>query len=232
MQLRLARLVGLALAGSACSLLTPLDSLSRNAGEGAVDAALEAASYSDGRSDAGETLIDAKSDGALEVLADAKPDSGEVNVHPTGTFEIGGCGFWGSYQGMLSSSPTARTGVGSCQVCTQPTTTDLFSGDDTGTGIVAEVGATYRAEAWVRTSGAAPAPGSVLMTLRTIAQSGAFTILDQADSPTAPIDANWTHLQTRLTATKPGGILNVVVLGQHRTGACFLVDDVSLVRVQ
>jgi hypothetical protein len=155
-----------------------------------------------------------------------------LRIHPSGTFETGKCGAWTAYQGTVQQDGTARTGSGSCRVCTATATTDFFTADDKGSTGPALVGATYRAEGWVRSTPDKPTPGPVRLILRNFTVAGGtFTDLESTRSDPGYVEAPWHSRASTLTITKGGGKLNVVVSGEHRSGACFLLDDVTVQRI-
>jgi hypothetical protein len=222
-------ITGLAVATSACSLVTSLDGLSNGADDAAPDArgdgptaASEAAPPPVGR--------DASDELALAEDAGARDDAGP-NLHSAGTFEDGTCDPWTSYQGSLGLVTIAHTGSGACRTCTASTTTDFFTADDTGASGDDVIGATYRAEGWVRTDPSAPAPPDVRIFLRNASVAGgSFVDLESSVSPAAPIDATWQHFETSLSITKQG-YLNVFIGATHAPSACFIIDDVTVRRV-
>ncbi|MDB4935498.1 MAG: hypothetical protein JWP87_2470 [Labilithrix sp.] len=215
------------LALAACSLTTSLDGLSSSAGFVTPDGEAGSADASG--------VPDAPGGGAPDASTgpDARDaaETGGTNLHPAGTFEDGTCAPWNSYQGTIGPSTTAHTGTRSCRACAKPSTTDIFSADDTGAPGPAIVGATYRAEGWVRTSPGDPAPPFVRLVLRNFKYQGnTFVDLESGDSPKLPIDATWMKFEVVLTVTK-AGTLNVYLPGDAATGACFLLDDVVVQRI-
>jgi hypothetical protein len=115
--------------------------------------------------------------------------------------------------------------------CTAPSTTDSFTADDNGASGPLVVGATYRAEAWVRTDPSRPAPPGIVLVLRNSAIiNGTFVDQESGDSPNVGIDATWQHFETTLAPTKPG-TLNIYIYADHAPNACFIFDDVVVRRV-
>lgn len=224
-------LAGIALACTACSLLTSLDGLSggSDGGSGSTDATSDVATSGDA-SPGADGGTDASDDAPSR---DAGDDAGAPSIHPQGTFEGGTCAPWAGYQGSVTASTLAHTGSFSCRVCTAPTTTDFFTADDNGASGPGTVGATYRAEAWVRTDPSQPAPSEINVFLRSfrVDDNGVFLALESASSPDTTIGAQWKYIETTLQLTKPNGRLNVFVGAPHSPGACFLLDDVALRRI-
>lgn len=222
------RTAGISLVGAsllaACSLMTSLDGL--QADHSWIDASSSEVAAGDGAGgvEAGDSP-DGPSDGSS---LDARDDSGPPNIHPFGTFESG-CYPWSSYGGTVSESSVARSGVGSCRVCTNDTTTQPFSIDDNGSPGPTVVGATYRVEGWARTAPGSPAPAAASMLLRNVSPTA---ILEVAGSQERPLTAEWQRFESTLTVAHPGGAINALFFGVYRPSACFLVDDVVLRRIQ
>lgn len=207
-------ITGLAMVTSACSLLTSLDGLST--GDTLTP---------DARADAPTS-----GDGGASSLRDAADDAGP-NLEPQGTFEMGTCNPWVGFQGSVTASNVGHGGGGSCRVCIAPNNPSSFTADDNGAPGPVIVGAQYAAEGWVRSDPSAPPPPGVVLALRIFTfKGGAFTEVASQGSPRARIDATWQRLETSLAATKPG-TLNVFVAGDGAPGVCFLLDDVSIRRV-
>jgi hypothetical protein len=215
-------LAGTSLAGAACSLTTSLEGFSSTVVFVEADADASGAEASDGSR---------KGDTSTVADAGGGDDSGAPNIHPRGTFESGVCDSWTAFQGKLAQDTTARTGTGSCRVCTLTTTTDYFTADDLGAAGPAVVGATYRAEGWARSAPGAPNVGAVTFVLRNFTTAGGFKALETHGSASRPVDANWQRYETTMTITMAGGTINVIVSADHRPGACFLIDDVTLRRL-
>lgn len=212
---------------TACSLATSLEGFSN--GEVAVDAAGEAAAAPvDAARDTADAR-DASSDTSTPL--DAGDDAGGPNLHPRGTFEDGTCDGWTSYQGSLSPSTVAHTGTASCMACTAPSTADFFTADDIGSPGPAVVGATYRAEGWVRTAPGKADPGLATIILRNYALDPTFRSLESSGSPDGALDTQWRRFEATMKITQPGGTLNVFIGAQHRPGACFLLDDIVVRRI-
>jgi hypothetical protein len=211
---------------SACSLLTSLDGLSGSPASDVPDG--------DARADVDATgSTDAASDtSATSDALDAGDDAGP-NLHPQGTFETGTCDPWVGFQGTLEIVSTAHSGNGACRACTKPSTTDFFTADDNGAPGPGELGATYRAQVWVRTDPTAPAPPTATLFLREASiASGSFVQLQLNSTPEVPIDATWQRLETTLTFMNPDGYMNLFVGAPASPNACFLLDDAVLQRVK
>jgi len=225
--------VAVAVACSACSLLTSLDGLSDGARSGVpTDADARTDANATGSPDATNEATAADAHDALDAgtVTDANDDAGP-NLHPNGTFESGTCDPWTGFQGTVDAVSTAHTGSGACRACTLPQTMDYFTADDNRAPGPAEVGATYRVQAWVRTDPSSPPPVDVRIFLRNATDvNGTFMDLGQNMSPAVTIDATWQRLETTFTFTQPGS-LNVFLGATTATGACFLFDDVLLQKV-
>jgi hypothetical protein len=160
-------IIALAVATSACSLVTSLDGLS--SGIDATDGPRDAGAANDATDGPAEAEVAPPPTDAADALAiqdaGARDDAGP-NLHPAGTFENGTCDPWHGFQGSIGFVTLARTGGGACRACTASTTTDYFTADDNGATGADMVGATYRAEGWVRTDPTAPAPLDVKLFLR------------------------------------------------------------------
>jgi hypothetical protein len=225
-------IIALAVATSACSLVTSLDGLS--SGIDATDGPRVDGAANDATDGPAEAEVAPPPTDAADALAiqdaGARDDAGP-NLHPAGTFENGTCDPWHGFQGSIGFVTLARTGGGACRACTASTTTDYFTADDNGATGADMVGATYRAEGWVRTDPTAPAPLDVKLFLRNASvASGSFVALESSASVPAPIDATWQHFETSLSITKQG-YLNVFVGATHAPNACFILDDVTVRRV-
>ena len=165
--------------------------------------------------------------------ADGDTDAALLELHPNGTFESGIVP-WVPYHGTVASDTTARTGAHSLRACAQASmpSDGVFSADDGGAILAPVVGATYHAIAWVRTApGATAAPSSVNLLFRTIDTSPAFAEVENVYTSSVAIDTTWTKIETDLKVTKTAQALNVAVTGHYAAGACFLIDDVSVVRI-
>jgi hypothetical protein len=122
-------------------------------------------------------------------------------------------------------------GAKSCRVCWTGVGAGVFSIDDRGPVRPAVVGARYVATAWVRTAPGTAAPPGVQLLLRTITPSP-FAEIEVVYSAASTPTATYQQLSISLDVTKNAGAVNVAVVGDLATGACFLVDDVTLSRVR
>ena len=220
---------------SACSLLNSTDGLAGGPGGSDGDAASTAdtGAESDGAASTsdGGTSDGALVDGAIDA-GDAGSDalSGPQNLHPNGTFETG-IAPWGAYQGTVASDSTARGGTKSLRACTRDGTLDYFTADD-GSALGGPVmGATYRAEVWVRTAPGAVVPPSVALWIRSANYTGGFQSIETDNNDGPPLTATWQKLSVTLKITKPAERLGIFVGADQATNACFLIDDVTLVRL-
>lgn len=216
--------LALALA-SGCSLFSGLDGLASEDPSKAADATAPDAPR--------DALEDAPGDGALQDAAqDAGGDASTLqNLHPFPSFD-NGCGGWGAYEGTLEASSTARTGSGSCLVCTDRTHV-YFTADDNGAVAMPSVGAEYVAEVWVRTAPGKPVPPYFNLTFRT-RNNDPFAEVEKTfvDNGTVAVTATWQKLTATLAVTKPAQTLNVVVGSDSQDGVCFLLDDVAVYRTK
>lgn len=224
---------------AACSLLTPLGDLAGTAvPDGALDGSsadrfapgVEGGDATEPIDGTTERMLDAPSGGGDN---DAGADAAPPELHPNGTFESG-LAPWVPYHGTVASDTTARTGTHSLRTCAQASvpSDSVFSADDSGAVLGPVVGATYHASAWVRTApGATAAPRSVNLLFRTIDTSPAFAEVENSYTPSIAMSTTWTKLETDLKVTTAAQALNVAVTGHYEAGACFLIDDVSVVRL-
>ena len=211
-----------ALGGSACSLLTSLDGYS----EGVPDAA---AASTDASVDVAVGPPPATGDAAP---LDAADEAGLPNLHPNGTFEATTMPWYGFQAQPITLDSTAHSGSKSLRVCTAQTTTDYFTADDQGAITNPVANATYHATAWVRVpQGGVPLP-EVKLFMRTVNTSPSYVTLEFAETALAAVDESWKQFEVALVVTKPAQRLNVVVGATHVAGACMLIDDVRVERVQ
>ena len=222
-----------ALAGG-CSILTSLDGLSsRNDDQtptpGGSDGAAEGSATGDGAS-----ASDAPSDTGPtdDVTVDSGTDSGPSlpNLHPNGNFEANIMP-WGAYQGVVTQNDLARTGAHSLRACGS-NGLDFYTADDGSALASPVIGATYRAEAWVRTSPGAAAPPSMTIFLRSVNFTGGFQSVETADVQAASaITSTWQKLTVTITITKAAERFGIFVGADPSAGGCFLLDDVVLQRI-
>lgn len=224
-----------ALAGG-CSILTSLDGLSsRNDDEtpggdgGGPDGTTSASDAGDGA-----TASDAPSDTGSnpDALVDSGADSEPSlpNLHPNGSFEANIMP-WGAYQGAVTQSDIARTGAHSLRACGS-SNTDFYTADDGSALGPPTIGASYRVEAWVRTSPGASAPPSMTIFLRSVNFTGGFQSIETNDAK-APgaITSTWQKISVTITITKAAERFGVFVGADPSAGGCFLLDDVVLQRI-
>lgn len=212
-------LASLAAALTACSLLTSLDGFT---GPDAAGADASTSTTSDGEP------ADTSSDRADAPLVDAGDDAAP-NIHPQGTFEGSACDPWDGFQAGVAISSTARTGNGSCRVCTRAGVAGDFATDDEDATGAATVGGTYRARAWVRAAPSAPIPGPVFMNFRTRTPG---MVQETSISKDVTVTTTWQLLTTTLAVTKPGTLDLVIGPATAPADACFLLDDVTIQRVE
>jgi hypothetical protein len=157
------------------------------------------------------------------------------NILPNGSFEDG-CG--PPWEGATAESALARTGSKSCMKCGSVDDSSFFLGIDVPEKL--EVGAQYEARAYVRDPGDAGKPAHdihaeiyVFAAVDGLQNNAAVGQIETVD----PLTQEWQLARSQLTVEEDpadGGKsigLNVTSrLGL--TGGCFLVDDVSLVRVK
>lgn len=217
---------------AACSLTTSLDGLTSNV--------VYADAAGEGTGADGEALPDGSLPGAdagTDAPATADADGGTVagvNIHPQSTFETAdaACGpGWGTYQSSLEKNAVAHGGTASCRVCMNSGILDFYTADDGGSSGATTLGVRYRAEAWVRTAPGFPSPGPGRLFLRNFKVTGGFEDLESKSSDAVMLDFNWRLVSTELLITKPGGVINVFIGMDAVAGSCFLIDDVTLRRV-
>lgn len=210
-------------ATTSCSLFTSLGDLSSGAppdGAG-VDGGVP-------------PLVDGGEAGALRDAEADAADAGErPNLHPQGTFDTVGCGTWGNYLATLTAATPGRMSAGACRVCaTSQGAKEFFTIDDNGLPGAPIAGARYRATAWVRPAPGAVTPTYAMLHIRTFGFDPDFTTYEQADPVAAvPFTTDWMPLSVELTIQQARGKLNVFLGAPGAVGACFLVDDVRLERV-
>ncbi len=139
---------------------------------------------------------------------------------------------WLAFQSTVSLSTTARTGAHSCMVCGAGLP-DFTMDDDNPTVPSADPGEIFFGQAWVRT-----APGTAIPTTAYFEMRDSTTQNGEASSMPA-LDGTWQQLTLMHTVGAPtgGGPQPVEVLIAGKTDApstnpCFVVDDITLVRVQ
>ncbi len=152
-----------------------------------------------------------------------------LNLHPEGTFETG-CSRWRG-NATHAASTTARTGSASCLVCANANAppAPFFSIDDLGLSGPATPGATYRAGGWARLAPGTIGPGPVALTLRNLSSDGKN--LESLSSADTRLSTEWQRFESTLSITKSGGKVDVYIAADYVPGACFLLDDVVVERV-
>ena len=207
------------LVGSACSLATSFDGL--------ADPSLDAGPPVDG-SDPSSPEAAALSD-ASEVPVDAGVEAGE-NIHPRGTFEDG-CVGWYNYQSTFSTGTLSHDTPGSCRVCSNSgAADDVFTADDDSQYIPPTVGAHYRAEAWVRADPSDAVTVPVWLVIR-VANRDPFKEHETGRSANVLPNETWQRLEAEVEVVTPGAAIDVHVGGKRTPGACFLLDDVRVERL-
>jgi len=165
-------------------------------------------------------------------VIDAMHDAGvtPTNLLPSGGFEDG-CGTWAGFQATLSSDPTARTGSKSCRICMDPGVDDVFSASDDGAIEHPPIGALFRAEAWVRTAPGAAAPPDAALLARTF-NAAPFTEIEKNQGASSAVGETWSKVEATLKINLVADRFHVSVGASAAPGACFLVDDVVVERVE
>lgn len=212
-----------------CSLLTSLEGFSSGSPDAGPAPLADAATESG--AETGTPPTDGGVDGAIptDATVDTGTDAGPPpNIHPNGTFEAS-LDPWGAYQGTIAPDATAHTGARSLRVC-GGTNVDYFTADDNSALVGPSIGATYRAEGWVRTAPGAVTPPSINIFLRTVDLSRGFEVVELGQNEGAPLTSTWQKLSVTLKVTKPAERLGVFVGADWVAGACFLLDDVTLQR--
>jgi hypothetical protein len=135
---------------------------------------------------------------------------------------------WLAFQSTVSLSTTARTGAHSCMVCGAGLT-DFTMDDIDPTVPSAAPGERFSGQAWVRTAPGAAIPTEVYLELRdSTTQNG------EASNMVA-VDETWQPVTLVHVVGSPMQPVEVFVAGKTdaaSTNPCFLVDDITLVRVQ
>ena len=134
---------------------------------------------------------------------------------------------WLEFQSTVSLSTTARTGAHSCMVC-DAGFIDFTMDDDQPTVPSADPGEMFVGRAWVRAAPGAASPTTVYFETR-----DSTTNTDDT-SEMVSVNGAWQQVTVTHTvgmATQP---VEVVIIGHTETPStnpCFLVDDITLVRV-
>lgn len=220
---------------AACSLTTSLDGFTSTLvyADGAADGT---ASGTDGGARADSDVVGP--DAGTDAFAAGDADGGVIggaNIHPQSTFENADDACepgWGAFQASLTKNAVAHSGSASCRVCMNSGVLDYYTADDGGASGGAVVGAKYRAEAWVRTAPGTAAPGPGRIFLRNFTTAGGFQALEGKNSdPEQQMDDTWRLWSIELPITKANGTINVFVGVTSKPSSCFLLDDVTLRRV-
>ncbi|MBS2018661.1 MAG: hypothetical protein JST00_37690 [Deltaproteobacteria bacterium] len=213
-----------------CSLFTSLEGLSGGGGDGGSPISPDAASVAEAGSTDATTSTDASS--TSDADEDAGSDAGPAppNVHPNGTFDTT-LDPWAAFQGTASKDTTARTGPFSLRACGKAGF-GYFTADDGSAFEGPVLGATYRAEAWVRTAPGAAVPPVIKIFLRSASFTPDFTSVESTEADGPALTSTWQKLSVTLKLTKPAQRLGIYVGADYVPEACFLLDDVALQRVE
>ena len=216
------RLIGLLLVvGAGCTLTTSLDGLSGGADPTVPDEA-----------GAPDSAVDATTDVATlpDTGVDATIEAG-TNLYPTGGFESGvTCSGQGYNSNLFVSDQNPHSGLYSCRVCGRGTNQPPFSFDQVIPMAPVVVGATYRATAWVRKSTADPPPTDVVsIVARSITNPG-FAPVENNKSDRL-IGTEWRFFSVDFKPTKSADAFDVFVSANYESGTCFVVDDITFVRL-
>lgn len=185
----------------------------RGADDGLVDG---------GDVDSTDGLVDEAAVGSTDGATDQPTDPGASdaagapeNVLTNGDFELG-CAGWNVTYGSLAESDVSRSGSRSCRVCG----IDFYA----SARITIMPGEQYVAETWIRSAPDAAISGPVKFQIHSGHDDGSMT--------TGPVPSNdWQRVTAVLSVTKSDDHLNV---NHHisSSGECYLVDDVSLRRME
>jgi hypothetical protein len=149
-----------------------------------------------------------------------------ANLIANGTCDVDTAS-WRPFQGTVSLSTTARTGAHSCMVCGAGLA-DFTMDDIEPTVASAAPGESFLGQAWVRT-----APGAAIPTQTYLEIRDATTESAEASNFVA-VDATWqqvTLVHAVATTTQPVELFIAGKTSAPSTNPCFLVDDITLVRV-
>ncbi len=161
------------------------------------------------------------SDGAIE---DTGSDGGPSNLVKNGDMEFGCASFEGR-NATLTESVIGHGGARSCRVCVM-SPPGFGVGQDITTSWPA--GASYLAEAWVRTDDDGGPPNYFGFGLTATLADGGTQKIEQSP-PT--LDATWRRVTAAITPSGPGTKMVVEVSAATGGGpGCFLMDDVTLQR--
>ena len=135
---------------------------------------------------------------------------------------------WIAFQSTVSLSTTARTGSHSCMVC-DAGFPDFTMDDDQPTVASADPGNMFLGQAWVRTAPGAAIPTRVYLEIRDA------TTQNGDASNMVSVDDTWqqvTLVHGVTMTTQPVEVLIAGGTSASSTNPCFLVDDITLVRVE
>lgn len=214
------RLSLIAFAGLAagCSALVSLEGLAGTPG-GDIDASAEP--------DAGFDVALPVGDGSVLDAAGDVADGGDPELAPGGGFEniaAAGCGAWGSTK-VIDPDTRAHTGSRSCRVCSD--TGDVFFYPLTASINSPPEGSAFRGEAWVRAAAEDGAVGAIVFYFTPTFGDGGETRVE--GSGISPAQA-WERVQLTYSV---GVDVGRIYFGLHgNPHNCYLIDDVSVVRVQ
>jgi hypothetical protein len=134
---------------------------------------------------------------------------------------------WQPFQSTVSLSTTARTGAHSCKVC--GTGLPDFTMDDIEPTVAsADPGQSFLGQAWVRSAPDAAIPTQVYLEIR----DQTTQVGDASNFVT--VDTTWqqvTLMHEVATDTQPVEVFMAGKTDAPSTNPCFLVDDITLVRV-
>jgi hypothetical protein len=152
----------------------------------------------------------------------------ELNLVLNGTCDVDTSG-WQPFESTLSLSTTAHTGAHSCMVCATGGPDDFTMDDVDPTVPSADPGEMFLGQAWVRTAPGAANPTTAYLEIRdSTTQFG-----DTSNMPA--LDDTWQPVMFVHTVGSPTQPVEVLIAGHTdapSTKPCFLVDDITLVRVQ
>ncbi len=135
---------------------------------------------------------------------------------------------WQAFQSTVSLGVPARTGAHACKVCGDGLT-DFTMDDQDPTVPSAAPGQRFLGRAWVRTAPDAAIPTQVYLEIRE-----ATTGVGDA-SNFVTVDATWQQLTLVHTVAMTSQPVELFIAGKTTapsTNPCFLVDDITLARVQ
>jgi hypothetical protein len=187
-----------------------------------------------------EILMAGDASAAIDSGAIVPPDGADdantsvVNEHPQGSFDGPDCLPWEGYMGTLALVQTEGVSVrGSCWAdSTAPDENRFFAMNDLGAFGPVSLGTRYQISAWVKNCPNKTAATSININPRIVTFGRPYMILASNESvPMAPTN-DWKVVSKSITVASDGK-LEIVVGGLAPTsqGACFLVDDVVVQKV-